>query len=369
MDRYSFEDKLDALTTSLGTRLGAIDRQVAEIRQRGISNNREIHRRKPPQPELSGAQKVAKHAVLRFLNYESVEDGYRERYAKSAVAAGSVSVPSWAGVLSSADTANFLLEGAAPSLLARLLSIGLDTGSGWPLKIGYRSDHTPMGNWTIEADPAPVGALSLATFTPISRKVAGIAIISRELRKHSNPQIEAIISTFLRRDLNSVIDGTLLDDKPADAARPAGLLFGVTATPPAGSLIEDLKLLAAAILDAGGTAPVFIVNPLTAIDLGFQTGTFAYPVFDSPYCPAGRIVAIDSLSFAGSLGALEITSSEEATVHLAAPAAPVVDGSGVVATELTSLWQTGRVGLSGLVDAAWGIPVTHVAYTDQVAAP
>ncbi len=366
MDRYSFEDKLEALTTSVGFHFGALHKEIGDVKKLGISNNREIHRRRPPQPDLSGAQRVAKHAVLRFLNYESVEDGYRERYAsKAAVAAGNTVTPGWAAELTAGDTADFLTEGSSPSLLARLLSIGLNLGTGWPLKIGFRSDHTPMGNWTVEADPAPVGALQLASFTPISRKVTGIAVISRELKKYSSPAIEGVISTFLRNDLNAIIDAALIDDQPSDAARPQGLLFGVSPTPPGADLAADLKALAAAILDAGGTAPVFIVSATIAVDLGFQTGSFAYPVLPSPYCPAGRIICLDSLSFAGSLGALEVQSSEEATVHLAAPASPLVDGAGVAASGVTSLWQTGRIGISGLVDASWGIAPGHVQFLDQ----
>jgi hypothetical protein len=364
LDRYDIEERMQQLTTSIGTRLGSVDKRLDDLKKLQISNNRQIHRK--PQPDLSGAQKVARHAVLKFLNYETAEDGFRERYAsKAAVAAGSVAVPGWAAELTAGDTADFLLGGSAPSLLARLLRAGLDTGSGWPLKIGFRSGGEPMGGWVVEANPAPVGALQLATFTPVTRKLMGMAIISKQLKKYSSPAIEAIISAFLQRDLNAVIDGALLDDQPSSQSRPQGLLNGVTATPPGADLAADLKLLAAAILDAGGTAPLFILSPVTAIEIGLMTGTFAHPIFDTPLCPAGRIIALDALSFAGSLGTLEISSSEEATVHMDSTPQAIVDGAGVAASAVSSLWQTARVGISGLVDAGWGIAPGHVAYIDQ----
>ena len=62
-----------------------------------------------------------------------------------------------------------------------------------------------------------------------------ISVFSRELRKHSNPQIENILDIFLRNDINQMVDTALLDDQPSSISRPAGILNGVAAIAPGAS--------------------------------------------------------------------------------------------------------------------------------------
>jgi hypothetical protein len=357
--------KFDDLTTSIGTRFERLDKRMDDLKRFQISNNRQIHRK--PQPGLSGRERFVRHALLRLCGGADPEATFRQRYiGKAATDPATTTVAGWAHELTSADTLNFLLGGSNPSLLARLLSLGLDIGDGWPVKVPYRAPGSFAGDWVAEGEPAKVESLNLASIVPTVRKVVSLSVFSRDLRNHTNPQIESVIDTIMRADINAIADSALVDDAPQSSKRPAGLLNGVVATAAGADLAADLKALATAVLAAGGTSVAFLVNPLTAIDLGFLPGGLAYPVLDSPYVPVARIVAIDPGGFVGSVSGTTVETTEAGTVHMEdTTAKPIVDAAGAVATPVTSLWQTGRVGMRASLDAGWAIVPGRVHYLDQ----
>jgi hypothetical protein len=93
-------------------------------------------------------------------------------------------------------------------------------------------------------------------------------------------------------------------------------------------------------------------------------GSFAYPVLESPHVPTGRIIALDPQAFVGSLSAAVVDSTESATVHMADPAAPIVDSSGAFAAPTTSLWQTTNIGMRATLDAGWAVVPGRVQFVD-----
>jgi hypothetical protein len=363
--RYDFAEQLQALNTSVGFHVGNLRRDIGDIKRFNISLDRRFRSQRSQSSGLCGREKVVKHMLLRLCgdggDFEAV---YRERF-KSAVNPATTSVPEWAGLLSANDIRDFLLAGATPSLLARLLTLGVDVGTGWPLPLLFRNAGGPLGAWVAEAGVGPVGSISLAAFTPVIRKILGFAAFSRELRKHSNPSIERILDSVMRQSLNEVIDTALVDNLPSDAARPAGLLNNVTPTPPGADPVATMKALASVLLDNGATSVVFLANPLLSFDLASVPGALDIALLTSPYVPANRLIAVDPGGFAGAIASAELTTSEDATLHLDTVAQPIVDGTGVAATPVTSLWQQARIDMSALVDAGWGLKPGSVAYSDQ----
>jgi hypothetical protein len=363
--RYDIEERMQQLTTSIGTRLGNLDKRIDDLKKLAISNNREIHRK--PQPGLSGAEKFRKHALIKLCGGDGDDptEIYRERFvSKATTSPAMTTVPGWAQELTATDTLDFLISGSTPSLLGRLLALGLVIGD-WPVRVPYRVPGDFVGDWIIEGEPIKVERLSLAAIAPILRKLASISVFSRDLRKHSNPSIEAVLDSVLRADLNSRVDATLVDDQPADAKRPAGLLNGVTATAAGASLIDDLKALAAAIIANGATSVVYLANPVTALDFVTFAGAFPYPVLDSVAIPANRIICIDPLAFVGSLSGAELQTSETGTVHMSGTPQPLVDEEFALAAPITSLWQTGHIGMRCLLPCGWAVVPGRISFVDR----
>ncbi|UGY08649.1 hypothetical protein [Phyllobacterium pellucidum] len=343
-----------------------LSRRLEENQNLAISLDRRMRGLVRQQHEPDAArQRFVRHAVLRMFGEDAdPADVWRQRYgAKGASSPALVSVPEWAGVLSAEDVMGFLLGGQSPSLLARLLTYGMNIGNDWTLKVPYRSDSDFCGDWIVEGEPAPVEAISLASIMPIIRKVVSLSTFSRDLRKHSNPQIERLLDGMLRRDINGIVDKALVDDQPSSIKRPAGLLNGVTTTPGTGSLLGDLQALAGAVMDNGGSGVVFMTGPVTALGFAALPGAVPYTVLDSPHIAPNRVIAIDPQGFVGSLSGAVIDTTEAAVVHEenSAPA-PIVDGAGVVAKPVRSLWQTATVGMRCALDAGWA--ARNVQYTD-----
>jgi len=339
--------------------------KISEVKSLAIGLDRQIRsiKRSTAARDVPRGRDFVKHALVRLIAGEN-GDPAETHAARYKGTTSPMAMPDWADVLSVGTMIDFLLGSSSPSLFARLLTLGLDIGER-PVRVPYRIPNSGgfAGDWVEENMPAPVERLHLASATPTLHKLVSLSTFSRDLRRHSNPQIERVLDTILRADINAIADSTLVDDQPESSRRPAGILNGLTATPAGSTLTDTLKALTGAVLAGGGTSVVYLINTASALDLTGLASPLPYPVLDSPYVPADIIIAIDPGGFIASLSSVAIDVNESAAVHLEdANPKPIVDGEYTLASPVASLWQTATVGMRTILDCGWTTVPGRVAF-------
>ena len=99
------------------------------------------------------------------------------------------------------------------------------------IALPYLSD-LPLADFIYEGAPFPVvqGVTTLASMTPA--KMGTIVPLSNEMMQSS--LAETVVRQTLMNNIGPALDRRLFDGSPAvPGLRPAGLLFGVPAEPPA----------------------------------------------------------------------------------------------------------------------------------------
>ncbi|MCZ8548696.1 phage major capsid protein [Mesorhizobium qingshengii] len=356
-----------------------ISRQLTDLKQAANATLRHLSGRGRDgrtSTELSGAQRFIRHAVIAMREPTvSVEAGFRQRYPhlmRAAVNPAMTTVPGWASELVATDLLDLLATGTPPSLYSQLrglsaLALGLDDVSLKSVPIPVPSAN-PLAQWVAEGMPAPDLRLNFSSASLGAKKVSCLSVYSGELAKRSTLDVELILGNLLSNDVRRLVDRTLVDALPATIARPAGLLNGVvpiaaSAAPDSGqAMVDDLKALVGQILALGGTVPVLMASPLTAISLATLPSTLAIPTIFSPEIAPGTIIAVDAPSFVSMMAAPEISQSNESVVHESDTPLPLASGGGVLATPIRSLWQTNTAGLLVRFDADWTVAGGRVAF-------
>lgn len=208
-----------------------------------------------------------------------------------------------------------------------------------------------------------VKAAALATLPVATFKLMAISCFSGELARRTNGEIERVIETAVRRNLNKLLDRSLVDDQPASSVRPAGLRYGVAAIPAGESMTSDLQALMRSVLDAGGESIAYICNPLQALSLSLAAGTLDAPVLASPHVPPGMVLAVDPDSIATIVGAAAVEKSSETSLMLRDdPDADLMAG-----VQVQSMLQTDLVALRvNLTGASWGAVPGRVSWMESV---
>jgi HK97 family phage prohead protease len=229
-----------------------------------------------------------------------------------------------------------------------------------------------------QAIPVRQGAFTSQTLTP--KKVAVITTWTKEMDEYSIPAIEGLLREAIQVDTGVAVDSVLIDANPATAIRPAGLLNGVTVTPPTAgggltSLLGDLKAIIGAL--AANTygnirTPVWLLNPaqILAASLAMApNGLFPFreeiaggtlnniPFIESSTVAPGTVILIDAADFVtvGAEGP-RLDISDQATLHMedTTPLDLVQTGSPpVVAAPQKSLFQTDSLALRLLMWMNW----------------
>ena len=176
-----------------------------------------------------------------------------------------------------------------------------------------------------------MGAFSGMQIGPI-RKIALIAALSAELEFASAGNAEVAISLALENSVGKGLDSVLFSSSPASDSQPAGLWSGTTPlTPTAGgttaAMITDLKALVASVAAAGVNSEsiVFVVATGQGMAMRATLGPhFAHNIIVGDNLDPGTVaaVAVDGLVVAGQ-GTPRIDVAKQATLHVAAPAAPI----------------------------------------------
>lgn len=312
---------------------------------------------------------------------------------RAAVNPATTTVAGWAAELVQTQNAGFLDRILPKSIYQPLANRGTryTFGSGVSqLKIPVRTTGSQLaGAWVGEGAPKPVKRASFTAVTLLPYKLAVISTFTEEMALYSNPAIEAIIRQGLQDDTSISLDTYLIDAVAAGAARPAGLLNGVTplTATAAGTVTEkmvaDLKQLVAAIVAVGGgTDIVVLINPAQAISLGFAqttTGDFLFATVQeagqkfnvsflvSQTVAPGRVIAMDAAEFATATGdAPRFAISNEATLHeedttplaIGTPGAPAT-----IAAPVRSLFQTDSIAIRLTLYVTWVMRRTGMVQT------
>lgn len=283
---------------------------------------------------------------------------------KTAVAPATTTEAGWAAELVYDDLQAFLTDLAPVSVYAALRSygLGLDFGGANSITIPRRNaartaTNDVSGSWVGEGGVIPVKRLTLGSQTLNRYKAAVISTFTQEILDQSTPSIEGIVNNAMREDTAVALDGALLDNSNIVAGvRPAGLMFGVTATPSVGDtaadIITDLKVLFSAMTDANiGAKPVLIMNSNRLLGLSTVTtasGDFMFrdevsqgtllgvPVIASTTVPEDEVLIVDAASFAAANDVPAFSVSDQATLTMANAdgTAPTQadDGAGLLGT-------------------------------------
>lgn len=304
---------------------------------------------------------------------------------KAAVEPAKTTVAGWAAELVQESIGDFMDLLMPASIYPRLANRGvrLSFDGNGSVKIPSRQ-KTPnlAGSFIAEGEPIPVRRLGLTSITLTPKKMAVISTFTREMAQHSTPQIEALIRDAMVEDTALVIDTYLLDDQPASATRPAGLLNGVTpiaASTEADALamMADLKNLIKGVLaNTGGIARdiVILINPNQALSIVTQQSTTGEFLFDSLVTLGGKVnvtfiesatvpdktlIAVDATDFVSTTGDTpEFDVSDQATLHMEDTTPLPIVGSGgtpVTASPVRSLWQTASIGVRMIWDINWAM--------------
>jgi hypothetical protein len=261
------------------------------------------------------------------------------------------------GVFSGAIKLN--LAGASSMLIPEIVN----TGSG----VGF----------VAQGGPIPMKVLSFSSVPLGVKKLALGVVMTRELFTHSNA--ETMISQVLAENLTLGIDSILFDATTADATRPAGLKFGVSATPATGpgnqqdAMLADLAGLAAIIAPVAGLQIAFVASPKQAIKIQYRkTSDLIFPVFSSAALPDTQVMAVglNALAVAGdSEPRFEIAKSGAVHLEQDAPAQLSIVGTptNVVSAPIQSLDQTDSISLRLIMELNWVLRTTGaIAWTTGV---
>ena len=268
-------------------------------------------------------------------------------------------------------------ESAAVRLFARCMEVSLDGASQVSVPRGVAPTQ-PI--FVAEGAPAPVVNLSFpdSKIGP-SKKIVVIAAVTGELESAGPETASDVVARVLSDAATKSLDAVVFDAAAADAARPAGLLYGLTSlTPASGSgvsvIASDLAALAGAISDAGVEADdlVIVTNPRQAITIKLLSGpSFDYAVLSSPSVPDGRVIAVASGSVASAYSGVPTVErtknpalhfEDTAPLNIGTPGTPAT-----VAAPTQSAFQVDMIVIKVRARASWGVVSPGgVAFVDGV---
>jgi hypothetical protein len=246
---------------------------------------------------------------------------------------------------------------AAAAVLARSLRLSFDGAA----QINVPALTLPYAGWVGEGAPIAVdqGTSSPgAVVTP--SKLAVIFTLTRETVDHSNA--EMMTRMVLTENVAPTLDATMFSTTAAvPNIQPGGILAGITALTastgptPLDAMVADIASLAAAVAPVGGgSPPLLIASPKQTAALTLRAPRDMWPVLMSTALPAGTVIALVPGAIVSVVEAPNIEASRDVgVVHEESVPGQIVDGSGVVAHPVRSLWQTDSVSIRFTMNATW----------------
>jgi HK97 family phage prohead protease len=373
-----------------------------------------INRKPLGQPEINGldlwsrcaAIGVVAHAMrvhpdlVReqvFGNDEITKAGFNLA-TKAASAAATTTVTGWAAELVQPTFAEMMPTLLPESVYGPLSAKGLRLTFGrfGAINIPTRAiTPTIAGSFVGEGQPIPVrqGLFTTQQLLPKAMKV--ISTWTREMDIHSIPQISALIREAIQQDTSVAIDSILLDTGAKTSVRPAGLRNGISGlTPTAGggftALVGDLKALIGAVNTATNNNlrnPVWLMNPVQKVSIGFIQPTTAtplfpfasqvendmllgYPIIDSGTVPAGTVIFMDAADYVSATDdSPKFDVSDSATLHMEDTTPLNIGTAGspaTVAAPSQSMFQTDCIALRMVLPMDWLMRRASLAWVAAV---
>ena len=266
------------------------------------------------------------------------------------------------------------------SVLPRLGLASYDFAGTTKITIPTRVDRNPNLAAAFRAEGAPirVGAAQTGSKTLTPKNLGVIGTFTNELFEASTPNILSLIQNWMVEDTAIAMDTAFLGSTVGSATVPAGIQAGIAAGNTAASGGVTHALIQKDIRDrfqamaAGnlGRRPVWIMNPARLIGLELAltaTGTAAFPtvsngtlmgapVVTSTTVPADTVYLIDAAEVAFAGGAPRFMGTEVSSIHEEDTAPlPLVDGAGVAAKPVRSLFQTNSSAIRMIMQLDWTV--------------
>jgi hypothetical protein len=358
-------------------------------------------------PVLPTAKKrllIVRHAVCTmeaYLTHKSIDRVMEERYGRDPLAEATrhvsvlltkaaqnpamTAVPEWAGALVRDGYGAFMESLRIEAVVPRLPLQREEFDNYNSITVSGRKTTAPddpnlAAAFRAEGGPIRVGSASLQAKKLTPKSMGVIGTFTLELFERSTPNIETKIEEWIIEDTSIVLDGIFFGAGAGSPIIPAGIANGVAAGDTvvssgntAAQIDADVKGRIGALLGHRmGRRPVWIMNTARALGLaGAKTaaGTPLYPsMSDSPpklynipvehgiNVPATTVFLIDAAEIAFAGGAPKFKGSTEATLHeeyVQTDVKQIVDGAGVVAAPVRSLFQTNSAALRGIWEVDW----------------
>lgn len=269
---------------------------------------------------------------------------------------GTTSTAGWAAELVQQSTGAFLAslgpQSAASQLISRGVSVSLD-GIGLAT-VPARSGVPTAAPFVGEGDPIPVRVQTMASTELSPKKLGVITAMSNAVARRSAAL--PVFEMLLREDAAAGLDAAYFSAAVGTSVVHQGLLYGLTAIVPYGSMTEDLAALASAVGAGGSGQVIFVTGPGRAATVPIRAPNLTTTVLGSLAVPEDRVIAIDPLSIVHGFGSVpEITVGLEPVIHMSDVPLEIVSGTGpTTADPVRSMWQTDSVALRMLLDVAFG---------------
>ena len=394
------------LTLAKGLTVTGIDDGSAA---RGHQSHVTVKSNLPPGIEFAryAICKMASLISMREGNFVPAIDIAKQRYPdnqriqmllKAAVPAGTTTHVTWAAPL--VDPTNLTSEFVAylnpMTIIGKFGQNGIPSLSSVPFNVRITGQTSGGDAWWVgEGLPKPLTKFDFDARTLLFNKVATIAVLTKELARHSSPASEALVRDALAKAVVRRIDRTFIDPAAAAVANvsPASLTNGVTPLDPTGTGDADdiradvVKLLAEFIqANQDPTTAVLIMPNTLALAASMMTNALGQPEFPGLTMRGGTLMGIPVIasqyaaneSGSGNLvvmvnaseifladdGAVTIDASTEASLQMLDN--PTNASSTGTATSMVSLWQTNSIGLLAERTISWvKARTTAVSYIDD----
>jgi hypothetical protein len=249
---------------------------------------------------------------------------------------------------------------AAATLLDAGLQFQFDRAAGISVPGFQATANTVI--FVGEGAPIPVKQLILSAAQLTPHKLASISTLTEEMIAESNGNAELAVRDALTRSVGLALDSVLFDETAGDAIRPPGLRYGIAGGTPSNDLdaftamLADLKTLTAAVAPIGG--PIYYVvsaDRVVAMNLLSRGNSDVLNLLPSAAIAPDEIIAVAVNGLASAADAVpQLSTAHESLLHME-DATPLPIVGSTLANPVTSLWQTGAVGLRLLFEIDWAV--------------
>jgi len=155
-------------------------------------------------------------------------------------------------------------------------------------------DGAATAYWVGESKSIPVTKVDFMDVELKYKKVAALAVVSKELLRESSPSAEMLVRDALVQASSQRVDQTFLGSGGASDSTPAGILNGVVGISSAGSdgdgVREDLKALRAAFINAKNSGgQQLVMHPGLADAIGLLTNALGQAEFPDITAEGGSL--------------------------------------------------------------------------------